>query len=194
MRIDRLLPLLGIIFISGCGGMQISDFEGRQPELKLEHYFAGKTWGWGIFEDRFGNLRREFVVEIDGHWDGRTLTLDEHFNYSDGDQDRRIWTIEALPSKRYLGRADDVIGAAHGQVAGNALFWSYKIDLPVGDSLWRVRFDDWMFLQPGGVLINRADVSRWGFRIGTLTLFFSKQPPAPDSIALTHTEAANSAQ
>ena len=36
-------------------------------------------------------------------------------------------------------------------------------------------FNDWMFLQADGVLINRADVSRWGLNIGTVTLFFRKQ-------------------
>jgi hypothetical protein len=31
-----------------------------------------------------------------------------------------------------------------------------------------------MWLQPGGVLINRATVSRWGLEIGTVTLFFRR--------------------
>ncbi len=37
-----------------------------------------------------------------------------------------------------------------------------------------MKFDDWMFLQPGGVVINRARVSKWGIDIGEVTLFFSK--------------------
>jgi hypothetical protein len=31
-----------------------------------------------------------------------------------------------------------------------------------------------MYLQPDGVLINRATVSKFGFKVGEVTLFFSK--------------------
>ena len=52
------------------------------------------------------------------------------------------------------------------------------MDLKVGDGSWRVSFDDWMFLQPDGVLVNRARVKKWGFEIGEVTLFFTKPQPA----------------
>ncbi|MDD9905032.1 MAG: DUF3833 domain-containing protein [Rhodospirillaceae bacterium] len=170
--------LLGMIFLgvvlTGCGGMDIKKFEAATPQLVLEEYFAGKTRAWGIFEDRFGTLRREFTVDIDGRWDGRTLILDERFVYRDGERDRRVWTIEKVGPNRYQGRADDVIGVATGEAKGNALSWRYNMDLKVGDSTLRVHFDDWMFLQPDNVLINRARVSKWGVELGQVTLFFSK--------------------
>ena len=177
MKLDRLILILALVSLSGCSSMQISDFENRTPKLTLEEYFEGRTWAWGIFEDRFGNLRREFAVDIDGRWDGETLTLDEHFRYSDGETERRVWNIEALGDGRYLGRADDIIGHADGVAVGNALRWQYRMKLKVGDGTWNVSFDDWMFLQRDGVMINRAEVSRWGLTIGTVTLFFSKQGP-----------------
>jgi hypothetical protein len=170
--------LLGMIFLgvvlTGCGGMDIKKFEAATPQLVLEEYFAGKTRAWGIFEDRFGTLRRQFTVDIDGRWDGRTLVLDERFVYRDGERDRRVWTIEKVGPNRYQGRADDVIGVATGEAKGNALSWRYNMDLKVGDSTLRVHFDDWMFLQPDNVLINRARVSKWGVELGRVTLFFSK--------------------
>ena len=170
--------LLGMIFLgvvlTGCGGMDIKKFEAATPQLVLEEYFAGKTRAWGIFEDRFGTLRRQFTVDIDGRWDGRTLVLDERFVYRDGERDRRVWTIEKVGPNRYQGRADDVIGVATGEAKGNALSWRYNMDLKVGDSTLRVHFDDWMFLQPDNVLINRARVSKWGVELGRVILFFSK--------------------
>jgi len=39
----------------------------------------------------------------------------------------------------------------------------------------RVHFNDWMFLQPTGVLLNRARVTKFGVEIGTVTLSFSNQ-------------------
>jgi hypothetical protein len=165
---------LMFVFLTGCGAMDIKDFENASPRLVLEEYFAGKTRAWGIFEDRFGKLRRQFTVDIDGKWNGKILVLDEHFVYRDGEKDRRIWTIEKIDGNRYKGRADDVIGVAIGDAKGNALNWRYDMDLKVGGSTLRVHFDDWMFLQPDNVLVNRARVTKWGVELGQVTLFFSK--------------------
>ncbi len=156
--------------------MKPEQFEGREPRLLIEDYLAGNTRAWGLFEDRFGNLRREFVVDIQGTWDGETLTLVEDFVYADGETQQRIWTIKKLDDNRYSGTAADVIGEAEGISYGNALNWRYTLALPIGDSVWNVRFDDWMFLQPDNVLVNRARVTKFGFELGEVTIFFRKMP------------------
>ncbi|KAA0875697.1 DUF3833 domain-containing protein [Nitrincola tapanii] len=173
MRQLLLIAILSLT-LSGCSKMSIEDFESKQPTLVLEEYFQGSVYAWGIFEDRFGKLRREFQVEILGEWNGETLVLDEYFLYSDGERDRRVWTITPLDGQRYQGSAADIIGYASGEVRGNALNWQYKMDLKVGDGSWRVHFDDWMYLQPGGVMVNRAKVSKWGVELGSVTLFFTR--------------------
>ena len=38
----------------------------------------------------------------------------------------------------------------------------------------RVKFDDWMFLQPAGVLLNRARMSKFGVELGVTTIAFMK--------------------
>jgi len=161
-------------FLSGCSGMALDSFKDAKPELVLEDYFKGRTEAWGIFEDRFGKLRRQFKVTIDGTWDGKTLTLDERFKYDDGETDQRIWRITKLGKGKYEGTAADVIGIATGEASGNALNWRYDMDLKVGDGSFKVTFNDWMFLQSDGVLINRARVSKLGVEIGSVTLFFKK--------------------
>lgn len=171
-RVAYLLAMLPLI--GACQAMKIEDFEGTTPRLVLEEYFAGRTLAWGIFEDRFGNLRRQFKVEINGTWDGEVLTMVEDFAYADGETDRRIWRIEKLADGRYRGRADDVIGSAEGEARGNALTWSYDVVLKVGDSDLKVRFTDWLFQQDDEVMINRAAVTKFGIEIGTVTLFFQK--------------------
>jgi hypothetical protein len=165
---------LAFTLLNGCAGMKISDFENTGPALVLEDYFAGNVRASGMFEDRFGQIRRQFTVDISGTWDGRDLVLDEWFNYSDGERERRVWTITKTGANTYEGRADDVIGTATGESRGNALNWRYDLDLKVGDSTLRVHFDDWMFLQSSGMLLNRARVSKFGIDIGTVTLAFVK--------------------
>ena len=166
--------IFALIVLSGCTSMKPSDFSKAEPLLRIEDYFVGQTRAWGIFEDRFGNLRRQFEVDIQGSWDGEALVLDERFRYRDGETDRRIWTIKKIDEHRYEGSADDVIGTATGESYGNALNWRYDFDLKVGESTLRVHFNDWMFLQSSGVLVNRARVSKFGIAIGEVTLFFQK--------------------
>ena len=171
----RKLPYLFVfaLFVSGCQSMKVENFEGTTPLLKIEEYFLGQTKAWGIFEDRFGNLRREFVVDIEGTWDGEELTLVEDFVYADGETEQRIWRIKKTGDNTYEGKADDIIGVAVGKSYGKALNWSYEMVLNVGGGL-RVTFDDWMYLQQDGVLINRATVSKFGLSIGEVTLFFRR--------------------
>jgi hypothetical protein len=154
--------------------MKIQDFDGREPRFRFEEYFAGPMRAWGLFEDRLGNLRREFAVDMTGGWDGKQFVLDEHFAYADGETSRRVWRIAKLNEHEYEGRADDIVGVARGMSYGNAATWRYVVDLPVGKGVWRVGFDDWMFLQRDGVLLNRAHVSRWGIWIGTVTIAFKR--------------------
>jgi hypothetical protein len=168
--------MLMLFGLAGCGGMKLEEFAGAEPKLRVEEYFLGSTRGWGIFEDRFGNLRRQFVVDIEGSWEGDVFVMQEHFVYSDGQTEARTWRIRRIGEDRYEGKAADVIGNAQGYAAGNALNWRYELDLRVGDGTWRVSFDDWMFLQPNGILMNRARVSKWGLAIGEVTLTFQRWP------------------
>lgn len=174
MRVKFLVYAAFAAFLSGCTSMEPEDFAGREPRLLIEDYFAGQTQAWGIFQDRFGTPRRQFRVDIDGTWDGETLTLVEDFVYDDGETEQRIWRIKKLGEHNYEGKAEGVIGVAHGSAYGNALNWRYKFALKVGDSTWTVHFDDWLFLQDDRVLINRADVTKFGLLIGEVTLLFHK--------------------
>lgn len=179
-----ICAMMVALLIMGCEGMKIEDFKDGTPRFELERYFAGKTKAWGIFHDRFGRVKRQFTVDILGEVDGDTLTLTEDFTYVDGESERRVWTVRRTGPNSYEGTADGVIGVAKGRIAGNAFHWVYDFNLPVGGGTWKVTFDDWMFLQPGGdVVLNRADVSKWGLTLGTATISFAKQPD--------HSTAAN---
>lgn len=171
----KLLTLLiATLLTSGCGTMNPRDFSDSSQRLDLFDYFQGYTLAWGLFEDRFGKLRRQFRVDITGTVDGDTLVLEEDFLYADGERQQRTWTITRNGDDTYTGRAADVVGEARGETAGNALHWTYLMDLQVGSRQLRVAFDDWMFLQPDGVLLNRARVSKFGLEIGSVTLAFMK--------------------
>lgn len=167
--------VLAAFTLAGCQQMRIEDFTDRKPALDLFAYFDGRSRAWGIFEDRFGRLRREFTVDIVGRREGADgFVMEEDFVYSDGETERRVWRLVRKAPGVYEGHADGVIGVAQGRSAGNAFNFRYAFALKVGESRWSVDFDDWMFLQADGVILNRARVSKWGLSVGEATISFQR--------------------
>jgi hypothetical protein len=173
----NIIYLFIFLLINACSNMKLEDYKDKKPILKLEEYFNGKTIARGVFEDRFGNIKKSFKVFIDGTWDGKYLILKEDFIYDDGTKDYREWklTKDQNNPNHYSGYADGVIGTASGSVSGNAFNWKYGFKLKVGNSTLNVKFDDWMFLQEDGYLINIAKVKKFGITLGRVILFFEKK-------------------
>lgn len=170
-----LSALLLSILMTACSPINIQQYADNNPKFNLFDFFSGQTRGWGIVQSRDGTLLRQFVVDIEGQINASgELVLVEDFVWNDGEVSQRIWTIDEHSRDNYSGLAGDVIGQAHGEAAGNALNWSYDLNLEVDNSTWKIRFDDWMFLQPDNVLINRAVMKKFGFRVGEITIAFIK--------------------
>ena len=149
------------------------------PTFELERYFAGRTRAWGMVQDRFGRLRRRFTVEMEGRWDGKVLQLEESFHYDDGTASHRTWYVRRTGPSRYEGEAADVVGKAVGVSDGSTLTWRYRLRLPIGRRAWTIRFHDVMFLQDREVMINRAEMRKFGLRLGDLTIMFHRLDAAP---------------
>lgn len=167
--------LLTFTALTGCAGVNVATYKAERPELRLEEYFNGTLDAWGMFQKRDGTVVKRFKVVIDASWTGNRGVLDERFTYSDGTTQRRVWNITRTAEGVYQGRADDVVGIANGEVSGNALRWIYTLELPVGEKIYHVDFDDWMYLQDDGILMNRSVMKKFGFRLGEVTLFFKKR-------------------
>jgi len=160
--------------LAGCASPTPADYASERPVLDLKTYFNGDITAHGLFTDRSGKVVRRFTVEMKCSWEGDDGVLDERFSYSDGEKQRRVWRLKKLPGGRYTGTADDVIGIAQGQSAGNAFQWSYTLRLPVDGKTYDVQFDDWMYLMDEKVMLNKAVMSKFGVRLGEVTLSFYK--------------------
>ncbi|WP_415885110.1 DUF3833 family protein [Neptuniibacter sp. QD37_6] len=143
-------------------------------ELNLFEYFHGETIAYGLFEDRFGNIRRLFTVVIKGTVMGDQLTLEEDFFYQNGERENRTWLIEREQDAVYSGTAGDVLGRAIGKKSQARFAWRYEMLLRISGRSHKVKFDDWMFLLPNNVLLNRAVVKKFGIKLGTVFISFSK--------------------
>jgi hypothetical protein len=161
--------------LAGCASAPMPvDYAAERPALDLRTYFNGNLQAHGLFTDRGGKVLRRFSVQMKCSWSGDEGVLDEDFTYSDGTKERRVWRLKKLPGGRYTGTADDVVGIAQGQAAGNALQWQYTLRLPVDGSVYEVQFDDWMYLVDERVMLNKAVMSKFGIRLGEVTLAFQK--------------------
>ena len=171
----KMFLFVTVMLTAGCAAVDVNTYQGEQPELKLEEYFNGTLEAWGMFQERGGKVAARFKVAIDARWEGDRGVLDERFVYSDGSTQQRVWQLIKTGEDTYTGRADDVVGIAQGRVSGNSLHWTYTLKLPVGDNFYEVQFDDWMYLQHDGVMINRSVMKKFGIRLGEVTLFFKKR-------------------
>ncbi len=174
-RRQTLLALVGAAAtLAGCAGPQPADYARERPVLELDRYFNGRVLAHGLFQKRGGEVVRRFTVTMDCRWEGAQGVLDEMFTYSDGTTQRRIWRLTKHADGRYTGRADDVVGEASGQTAGNAFRWNYTLRLPVDGREYEVQFDDWMYLIDERVMLNRAVMSKFGVTLGEVLLSFTK--------------------
>ncbi len=161
--------------LTGCSTSDVSLYAKEKPALDLQQYFNGTVDAWGMFQNRSGEVVKRFTVVIHCAWQGDTGTLDEDFSYTDGTTQKRVWTLKKQANGQFIGTASDVVGEAIGRASGNALNWRYVLKLPVGDKVYNVNFDDWMFLIDDKVMLNRAVMSKFGIRLGEVTLSFSKR-------------------
>ncbi|TWR87361.1 DUF3833 domain-containing protein [Pseudomonas saxonica] len=172
----RFLLLVALVFgVASCASVDVARYADQQPALNLEHFFSQPVKAWGMFQKRNGEVAKRFEVNIVSRHEGNNLILDERFVYSDGTRQRRVWTLTPEGQGRWSGRADDVVGVAEGQVAGNTLHWRYRLNLPVDDSTYEMSMDDWMYLMDEDTLINRTSMSKFGVEVGQVTLFFQRQ-------------------
>ncbi|WNO05581.1 DUF3833 domain-containing protein [Rhodoferax mekongensis] len=163
------------LLLGGCASQNIDQYRTEKPELDLQQYFNGTLDAYGVFTDRSGAVVKRFTVVMNCSWQGNEGVLDEDFTYSDGTTQKRVWRLTKLPDGKYTGTAGDVIGTAQGQARGNAFYWTYTLSLPVDGSVYEVRFDDWMYLMTDKVMLNKATMSKFGVKLGEVTLSFTKR-------------------
>lgn len=171
----KILCALCGIFMASCSNNKINQYANNTPKLDVQNFLNGKISGYGVVEDYSANITRRFNFSGVAKWNGNNGEFDEKIVYSDGKQESRIWSITKLSESSYEATTPDVIGKAVISVAGNAMNWRYTMNIKVDDSIYKINFDDWMYLMPDGQLINRNYFKKFGVTVGELTLFMQKE-------------------
>ena len=172
----RILSITLIFLLTGCANnMKPTDFKDQEPRLVIEDFLSGNVKAWGILQNRSGKVIRQFSAELNGKWDGKQLILDEKFDWSDGEVQKRQWKIDKINDHSYTGTAGDVVGTAKGYSYGPAFKFEYVLLVPIKGKEIKIKFDDWIFKQNNNVAINRATMKKFGFKVAELTVMFVKK-------------------
>lgn len=163
------------LMIAGCSGPTTQDYAHVTPPLDLREYLNGPLVAKGVLFDYSGKADLMFRVAMTGSWNGNEGKLDEHFTYSDGRTERRVWRIRYSDDHHFTATADDVIGTANGTQHGNSVNMRYTLDAkrPDGDRI-TLSMDDWMYLLDDQTLINRTAMRKYGVKVGELVITFEK--------------------
>ena len=152
-----------ILLLNGCSEMKPEDYKNTKPIIKIEEYFKGNVKAWGMLQGRSGEVKRQFVADMKGEFDGQNLILDEIFIWNDGEKQERRWIIKKVGDNKYEGTAPDVVGVAKGVSFGSAFKFEYQLLVPYKDKKIKIRFDDWIFKQDEKTAINKATLTKFGF-------------------------------
>ena len=168
--------LLITVLLTSCtsNNMKPLDFKDQKPRLIIEDYLSGNVKAWGLLQNRSGKVTRQFSAELNGIWDGKQLVLNEKFNWTDGEIQKRQWKINKIDEHNYEGTAGDVVGTAKGYSYGPAFKFEYVLLVPVKGREMKITFDDWIFMQDEKVAINRATMTKFGIKVAELTVMFVK--------------------
>ena len=169
-----LISFILILLLNSCSEMKPEDYKNTKPIIKIEEYFKGNVKAWGILQGRSGKVKRQFVANMKGEFDGQNLILNEIFIWNDGEKQQRQWNIKKVGDNTYEGTASDVVGIAKGVSYGSAFKFEYKLLVPYKNKKIQIRFDDWIFKQDDKIAINKAKLTKFGFKVGELTVLFVK--------------------
>lgn len=153
--------------------------------FRFEQYFQGPIHARGFVKNRGGEIIRRFWAEIIGTWDdaSQTLTLDEILHFDDGENLERVWQIERRDGHHYVGRAADVDGDAIGEIDGLDGILRYTLNIRFKGVEVGVDIDDFFHAVSDDVLFNRTEMSKFGFRVGTVSTVFYKGSAVPPAVA-----------
>ncbi len=160
--------------LTGCS-QTADDYANTEPQIDVQQFFNGSLKAYGLVKDYSGKVTERFQVDMNGRWTPDAKgTLVEHFEYADGRKEQRTWYLQKS-GDHYIGTASDIDGEALGYQKGFALNWHYSMNLKLKDgSTVHVKFNDWMYLLDEHRLINQAEITKFGFKVGEVVLYIEK--------------------
>jgi len=170
----RILLLMFMSLLVACSGIPVTEYRDYKPRLIPEVFFNGSLTAHGVVKDRSGKVTRYFNAKINAWWENGAGYLDEDFLFSDGEKQKRLWTLKKNKDETYTATAGDVVGPGKGEISGNSMFLDYVLRVPYKDGHIDITFDDRMYLVNENTIINESIMYKFGFQVGSISLVIIK--------------------
>jgi Protein of unknown function (DUF3833) len=149
---------------------KLQDPLAAQHGFELTSFLEGQSRASGIFEDRFGKLRRRFEAAMSGVWRSDIFELTEDFLFDDGERLTRVWRLKPGDAGKFAAETEEIAAPAQGLQGEIRCELTYRMRL---GKLW-FKFEDVFYPASGDMLLNRARVSKFGITVGYVTVVFRR--------------------
>ncbi len=163
------------LFLSGCSKTDVEDYKDNKPVVQFKEFYSGPVEAWGIIQDFNDKVIRTFTIQINGQWQDNKGSIEEIFHWSDDTTTHRVWHFDQISDHQFKATTDDMDGDAIGIESGNAIYWQYKLKVPINGEVFEFDFEDWSYAIDGEVLINRSKMKKMGITVGNVTIMMKKK-------------------
>jgi hypothetical protein len=153
---------------TGFSAQTPQDYAKLEPRFDLREHLNGPIKCEGVIYGPLGRVASRFTGDFEAHWQGNRGIMREHFDYDSGNSQDREWRLELGNDGSIRAEADDLVGSGEGQQMGAATRLSYRIRLPEEAGGHVLSVTDWMYLTPGGVVVNRSQFRKFGIKVAEL--------------------------
>lgn len=153
-----------------------AEYADTAPAFSLKTHLSGPILSEGLIYGPDGRVTSRFTAQMHGTWEGDTGTLSEAFTYSTGRKQNRKWFLTLGPDNSFTATADDIVGTARGVVSGATVRMDYKIILPPEAGGHVLTVTDWLYLTDNGVILNRSELRKYGFKVAELLATMRPDP------------------
>ncbi|MEX0318046.1 MAG: DUF3833 family protein [Ruegeria sp.] len=139
-----------------------------EPQFDLRTHLNGDILCSGVIYGPTGRVTSSFKGDFRADWQGNTGVMTERFVYDTGTIQNREWHLRLGNDGRIKATAPDVIGHGTGVQLGSAVQLKYRLRLPETAGSHVLDVVDWMYLTPGGEIVNRSQFRKLGIKVAEL--------------------------
>jgi hypothetical protein len=170
--------LLFALALAGCSKpLPIDHFAATTPDFDAIAVWSGHHRSWGVLENRAGAPTDTVVTDCIGTPDrDGSLHMAQTLTLGDGTVTHRDWHLWRTGPHTVSASANDMVGEAHGTASGRVFHWTWVLALSPRNPLKNVLMDQWMYLYPGGIMMNRTTISKIGIVLAEVSEQFAPDP------------------
>lgn len=172
------LPWLLAGMLGACSPpLPLARFADTAPAFDPVAFFTGHTQSWGVVENCDGRPSDIVTTDCVGKPDGADgLRMVQHLTVGSEAPQTRTWHMRRLDPHHFEATANDLVGTARGEAEGRVFHWTWVLATKPGQGWRNVVFEQWMYHEDGGAMVNRSVIRKLGITLAEVTEQFRHVP------------------